>query len=139
MAILRFLQALGTIEADLWKQYAGLGGATNQGISPIDLKDQNGDAVVTGLAPWYVAALVLLDGDMPQYIVDNTDDEFSHASFLRNYLQSKGQPTVELNKDFANLPPSKVSRVPRHRSDSENPDLDPTFKFDNAIPTLAGE
>jgi len=155
-AILRFLEALETIEADLWKQYSELGGATNQGISPIDLKDQNGDPVVTGLAPLYVAGLVLLDADMPQYIVDNTDDEFSHASFLRNYLQSKGQPTVDLNKNFANLPPSKVSGVPqtgrltnltqltmdtswwtRYRSDSENPDLDPTFKFDNAVPTLA--
>ena len=51
-AILRFLQALETIEADLWKQYAELGGATNQGVSPIDLKDQNGNPVVTGLAPF---------------------------------------------------------------------------------------
>src|SRR5215471_15004568 len=42
-AILRFFQALETIEADLWRQYAELGGATNQGISPIDLNDQNGN------------------------------------------------------------------------------------------------
>jgi hypothetical protein len=155
-AILRFLEALETIEADLWKQYAELGGATNQGVSPIDLKDQNGNPVVTGLAPLYVAGLVLLDGDMPQYIVDNTDDEFSHASFLRNYLQLKGERVVDLNKHFATLPPSKVTGVPqtgrltnltqltvdtswwtRYRSDSENPDLDPNFKFDDAIPTLA--
>jgi hypothetical protein len=58
-AILRFLEALETIEADLWKQYVELGGATNQGVSPIDLKDQNGNPVVTGLAPLYVSALVL--------------------------------------------------------------------------------
>lgn len=119
-AILRFLQALETIEADLWKQYAELGGATNQGISPIDLKDQNGNPVVTGLAPLYVAGLVLPDGDMPQYIVDNTDDEFSHASFLRNYLQSKGEPVVDLNKHFATLPPEQghggSANRPTHQS-----------------------
>ena len=112
-AILRFLEALETIEADLWKQYSELGGATNQGVSPIDLKDQNGNSVVTGLAALYVAGLVLLDGDMPQYIVDNTDDEFSHASFLRNYLQSEGEPIVDLNKHFATLAPSKVTGVPQ--------------------------
>ena len=56
-AILRFLQALETIEADLWRQYAELGGATNQGISPIDLKDQNGNPDVTGLAPLYITSL----------------------------------------------------------------------------------
>ena len=161
-AILRFLQALETIEADLWKQYAELGGASatgpfpTAGVSPIDLKDQNGNPVTTGLAGLYIQALQLLDGDMPQYIVDNTDDEFSHASFLKNYLDSKGASTVDLNKHFANLPPSKVSGVPqtgrltnltqltvdtswwtRYRSDSENPDLDPGFKFADAVPTLA--
>jgi hypothetical protein len=160
-AILRFLLALETIEADLWKQYAELGGASSQGpfptagVSPIDLKDQNGNPVTTGLAGLYIQALQLLDGDMPQYIVDNTDDEFSHASFLKNYLESKGASTVDLNKNFANLPPSKVTGVPqtgritnltqltvdtswwtRYRSDSENPDLDPGFKFADAIPTL---
>src|SRR5215467_137516 len=38
-AILRFLQALETIEADLWRQYAELGGAgpATRGVSPIDL------------------------------------------------------------------------------------------------------
>jgi hypothetical protein len=103
-AILRFLQALETIEADLWRQYAELGGATNQGFSPIDLKDQNGKKnVVTGLAPLYVTGLQQLDGDMPQYIVDNTDDEFTHASFLKAYLESKGASTVDLNKEFATL------------------------------------
>jgi hypothetical protein len=154
-AILRFLQALETLEADLWRQYAELGGATNQGISPIDLKDQNGNPVVTGLASLYVAGLTLLDADMPQYIVDNTDDEFSHASFLKNYLEFKGASTVDLNKHFATLPPSKVTGVPqtgrltnltqltvdtswwtRYRSDSENPDLNPNFKFDQAVPSL---
>ena len=152
-AILRFFQALETIEADLWRQYAELGGATNQGISPIDLKDQNGNPVPTGLAPLYVTGLQQLDGDMPQYIVDNTDDEFSHELFLRAYLQSKGESFVDLNKQFANLAPSKVTGVPqvgritnltqltvdtswwtRYRSDSKNPDFGDSF--DQAISTL---
>lgn len=154
-AILRFLQALETIEADLWQQYSELGGATNQGLSPIDLKDQNGNAIPTGLAALYVTGLMQLDGDMPQYIVDNTDDEFSHELFLKSYLESKGASTVDLRKHFANLPPSKVTGVPqtgrltnltqltvdttwwtRYRSDSMNPDFGDTM-FDQAIPTLA--
>jgi hypothetical protein len=56
------------VEADLWIQYAELGGATNQGLSPIDL------SFTTGLAPNYITALEVLDGDMPQYIADNTDE-----------------------------------------------------------------
>jgi hypothetical protein len=146
-AILRFLQALETIEADLWRQYAELGGATNQGVSPIDLPFPN------GLAALYVAGLQQLDSDMPQYISDNTDDEFSHEAFLKAYLQSKGAGTVDLSK-FANLPPSKVTGVPtdgrltnltrltvdtswwtRYRSATENPDFGDTFA--QAIPTLA--
>ena len=31
---------------------------------------------------------------MDQYIHDNTDDEKSHASFLNNYLMSKGEAPV---------------------------------------------
>ncbi len=152
-AILRFLQALETIEADLWRQYAELGGATNQGVSPIDLKDQNGNSIPTGLAGLYITGLEQLDGDMPQYIADNTDDEFSHESFLKNYLQSKGADVVDLDK-FRNLQPSQVTGVPnigrltnltqltvdtswwtRYRSATKNPDFGDTF--DQAIPSLA--
>jgi len=64
IAILTFLSALAEVEADLWIQYAELGGATNQGLSPIDLS-QNGTTIKTGLAPNYIAALEVLDGDMP--------------------------------------------------------------------------
>jgi hypothetical protein len=151
-AILRFLQALETIEADLWRQYAELGGAGAKtpgtvGNSPIDL------SFPTALAPLYIAGLQQLDGDMPQYIDDNTDDELSHESFLRNYLESKGEPVADLSK-FFNLSPSQVPGVPnigrltnltqltidtswwtRYRSDSKNTDLGDTF--DQAIPTLA--
>ena len=151
-AILRFLQALETIEADLWRQYAELGGAGAHtpgtvGNSPIDL------SFPTALAPLYIAGLQQLDGDMPQYIDDNTDDEFSHESFLRNYLESKGEAVADLSK-FFDLSPSQVTGVPnvgrltnlmqltvdtswwtRYRSDSKNPDLGDSF--DQAIPTLA--
>ena len=44
----------------------------------------------TGGNPLYTDALTILDGDMAQYIQDNTDDEFSHAAFIRAYLASKG-------------------------------------------------
>jgi hypothetical protein len=152
IAILTFLSALEQVEADLWIQYAELGGATNQGLSPIDLQ-LNGNAIRTGLSAGYIAALEVLDGDMPQYIADNTDDEISHHRFLNNYLMSKGAPTVDLSR-FAVLPPSKVSGVPqngrltnlqmltidtswwtRYRSATANPDFGGTFE--NAVPDLA--
>ena len=152
IAILTFLSALEQVEADLWIQYAELGGATNQGLSPIDLQ-QNGKKIVTGLAPAYITGLLVLDGDMPQYIADNTDDEISHHAFLNNYLQSKGGRPVDLSQ-HAVLPPSQVTGVPqrgrltnlkqltidtswwtRYRSATANPDLGATFE--NAVPDLA--
>jgi hypothetical protein len=162
IAILRFLQALETVEADLWRQYAELGGPradTNSlGLSPIDLVDQNGNPVPVGipqnpLVALYNLGLQILDGDMPQYITDNTNNEFSHASFLKNYLNAKGIEAADLSK-FFNLPSSQVTGVPqigrltnltqltvdtkwwqRYRSDSKNPDFGDLFE--NAIPTLA--
>jgi hypothetical protein len=152
IAVLTFLSALEQVEADLWIQYAELGGATNQGLSPIDLL-QNGKQIVTGLAPAYITGLLVLDGDMPQYIADNTDDEISHHAFLNNYLQSKGAKPADLSQ-FAILPPSQVTGVPqkgrltnlkqltidtswwtRYRSATTNPDLGATFE--NAVPDLA--
>jgi Ferritin-like domain len=153
IAILTFLSALEQVEADLWIQYAELGGATNQGLSKIDLK-LNGQSIATGLAPDYITGLLVLDGDMPQYITDNTDDEISHHRFLNNYLESKGGKAIDLTKDFAILPPSKVTGVPqngrltnlkqltvdtswwtRYRSETANPDFG--GKFENAVPDLA--
>jgi hypothetical protein len=157
IAILTFLSALEQVEADLWIQYAELGGPTNavpgaQGLSPIDLQ-LNGKAITTGLAPDYVIALQVLDGDMPQYIADNTDDEISHHQFLNTYLMSKGAAPIDLST-FAILPPSQVTGVPqngrltnlkqltvdtkwwtRYRSATQNPDLGGTFE--NAVPDLA--
>ena len=51
IAILTFLSALEQVEADLWIQYAELGGATNQGLSPIDVPFKS------GLAPAYITGL----------------------------------------------------------------------------------
>jgi hypothetical protein len=157
MAILTFLSALEQVEADLWIQYAELGGPTPNvpssiGLSRIDLQ-LNGKAISTGLSAGYIAALQVLDGDMPQYIVDNTDDEISHHRFLNNYLQSKGAKPIDLSP-FAILPPSRVTGVPqngrltnlrqltvdttwwtRYRSANQNPDFG--GKFENAVPDLA--
>ena len=150
IAILTFLSALEQVEADLWIQYAELGGAVTQGVtfSPIDLPFK------TGLAPNYITALQVLDGDMPQYIADNTDDEISHHRFLNNYLMSKGAQPIDLSTNFAILPPSQVTGVPqtgrltnlkqltidttwwtRYRSATANPDFGGTFE--NAVPDLA--
>ena len=88
-ALLRFAAAAELIEADLWQQYNELGG-------------------VQGGNPAYMAALSNLDGDMPQYISDNTDDELSHAAFLNAYLMSKGEEPVDLDP-FRNLPSSQAT------------------------------
>jgi hypothetical protein len=132
VAILQLLAAAELIEADLWQQYKELGG--------VDAPDSG-----------YKEGLVILDGDQPQYIADNTDDELSHAAFLNAYLRSKGEQQVNL-RQFANLPPSQVSFVPqtgrltnlkqltvdtswwtRYRS-TTNPDFGATFP--NAVPSL---
>jgi hypothetical protein len=142
IAILRFLQALETIETDLWQQYSELGGTQDNEVSGVD----------GGNVP-YTQALQLLDGDMPQYIHDNTDDEISHARFLANYLESIGAQPVDLTP-FAQLPSSKadgarqVGRLTnltqltidtsfwsQYRSIT-NPDFDPDAVFAQAVPTL---
>jgi hypothetical protein len=153
IAILTFLSALEQVEADLWIQYAELGGATNQGLSPIELS-QDGHKISTGLAPEYVQGLQVLDTDMPQYVADNTDDEISHHSFLNNYLMSKGAPPVDLNPQFAILPHSDVPGVAQTKRLTNLRNLtvdtswwtryrsvtDPDFgggPFENAVPDLA--
>jgi hypothetical protein len=86
--LLRFAAAVELIEADLWQQYNELGG-------------------VQGGNPAYIAALSNLDGDMPQYVADNTDDELSHAAFLNAYLIAKGEAPVDLDA-FRTLPSSQA-------------------------------
>ena len=69
---------------------------------------------MNGGNPAYIAALENLDGDMPQYISDNTDDERSHAAFLNAYLRSKGEEPVNLD-EFRTLPEQQGDRA-RSRS-----------------------
>src|SRR6201993_4066674 len=94
--LLQLALTIELIEADLWQQYNELGGAVDQNDQP-----NPGN-------PAYLAALQNLDGDMPQYISDNTDDEISHAAFLTAYLKSKGEVPVDLTP-FANLQGSKAT------------------------------
>jgi Ferritin-like domain len=140
-AILRFLAAAEIIEADLWQQYNELGGIQDSEVPG-----------GSGSAP-YVRALKKLDGDMPQYIHDNTEDEISHFTFINAYLQSRGAEAVDLSR-FANLPSSSASGAQqigrltnlmeltvdtswwtRYRSRTMNPDFGDSFP--QAIPGLA--
>jgi hypothetical protein len=139
IAILQFLSAAEIIESDLWEQYTELGGTQDA--------EEHG---VNGGSPLYMAALQILDADMPQYIHDNTDDEKSHTAFINSYLQSVGAAPVNLDQ-FANLPSSKATGAAdigrltnlmnltvdtsfwtRYRSSTHNPDLDPNFAFGQA-------
>ncbi|MDP9248320.1 MAG: hypothetical protein M3O95_09575, partial [Candidatus Dormibacteraeota bacterium] len=96
VAILKFLSALEIIETDLWQQYNELGGVQ-------DAEVPGG----SGSTP-YINKLLDLDGDMPQYIHDNTEDEFTHFTFINAYLVSKGSKSVNLDK-FRTLPSSKAT------------------------------
>jgi hypothetical protein len=99
-AILKFLAAAELIEADLWQQYAELGGLT-PGQLPVET------APFTPMNS-YQAAFMNLDPDGPQYISSNTSDEQSHASFLNAYLIAKGQEPVDLDA-FRTLPSSQAT------------------------------
>jgi Ferritin-like domain len=140
-AILRFLAALETLETDLWQQYNELGG-----IQDSEVPGGSGN-------PDYTNALSVLDSDMAQYIHDNTDDEFTHFTFLNAYLKAHGMAPANLEK-FRTLPSSTASGAQqigrltnlmqltvdtswwtRYRSDSLNPDFGDTLP--QAIPDLA--
>src|SRR6266702_8826580 len=105
VAILRLPAAVEIIESDLWQQYNELGGIQDSEV-------QGG----SGSAP-YVAGLLVLDGDMFQYIRDNTEDEFSHMNFLNAYLASKGVDPVNLAR-FRTVPSSQATgyRLLAHRT-----------------------
>jgi len=161
-SILRFLLAAEILESDLWEQYwelSSAAGIAHRGDFASKINPSTGKAPVgTGGNLPYTTALQLLDGDMPQYIVDNTDDEFSHTNFLFAYLKSKGANTAELDllvgPHFRTLPGSTAtgsankgrltnltkltvdtSFWSRYRSDSANPDLGDTG-FVQAVPSL---
>ena len=84
-AILTFLAAAEILESDLWEQYWELSSVT--GLSGFEATNPatGKKPTPTGGNAAYTTALLILDGDMPQYINDNTDDEFSHANFLLAY------------------------------------------------------
>jgi hypothetical protein len=140
-AILRFLAAAEIIEADLWQQYNELGG-----IQDSEVPGGSGSAA-------YTQALQVLDGDMNQYIHDNTDDEISHFTFINAFLVSNGADPVNLDQ-FRTLPSSRATGAQqigrltnlmqltvdtswwtRYRSDNKNPDLGDTFP--QAVPGLS--
>jgi hypothetical protein len=142
-AMLRFAAAAEIIETDFWVQYNELCGVQ-------DREEPSG----TG-NPAFTEALAFLDEDMAQYVHDNTDDEFTHWHFLNAYLASKGADPVSL-EPFRTLPGSMAkgssgkkritnlmqltvdtSWFTRYRARDHNPDLDPNFKFPQAIPSLA--
>ncbi|MGH6834990.1 MAG: ferritin-like domain-containing protein [Methylocella sp.] len=145
IAILRFLSALEQIEADLWLQYAELGG----------FQDSELPGLPTGGNTPYTNALNNLDADMSQYIHDNTDDEITHHAFLNAFLESIGAKPVDLSK-FQTLQGSQATGAnknklrltnlmrltvdtswwTRYRSSTHNPDLDPSFVFPQVVPTL---
>jgi hypothetical protein len=99
IAILTLLAAAELIEADLWQQYAELGGIT-PGQVPVET------APFTPMNN-YQAALMNLDSDGPQYITSNNLDEQSHAAFLNAYLQSVGAPAVNFDQ-YRTLPSSQA-------------------------------
>jgi ferritin-like protein len=141
IAILRFLSAAEILETDLWQQYNELGG-----VQDSEVPGGHGSAA-------YTDALEQLDEDMPQYIHDNTEDEFTHFKFINAYLVSKRADPVNLDR-FRHLRGSKAtgaqnigrltnlmqltvdtSWFTRYRSRSKNPDFGDTFP--QAIPGLA--
>ena len=142
-ALLRFAAAAEILEADFWVQYNELGG-----IQDSEVPGGSGN-------PVYTAKLQKLDADFPQYIHDNTDDEIKHFKFLNAYLESKGADPANLDQ-FRVLSGSAAtgsSEKPRltnlmqltldtswwtrYRSSAHNPDLDPNFKFPQAVPDLS--
>ncbi len=153
-SILRFLAAAEIIESDLWLQYQELGGVQDDEVARLASKLIPGyPAKATGGNPLYMQDLLPLDGDMSQYIHDNTEDELSHEVFINAYLASKGADTVNLDQ-FRTLPSSKATGAnqfgrltnltqltvdtsfwTRYRSRKKNPDFGDTFA--QAIPTLA--
>jgi hypothetical protein len=145
IAILRFLAAVEILETDLWQQYNELGG-----IQDSEVPGGSG-------SPAYTAKLKKLDGDMDQYIHDNTEDEFTHQDFINAFLKSLGQPPVSLDpfrtlkgstatgvntskigKRLTNLTSLTIdtSYWTRYRDPNHNPDLDGFGVFPQAIPDL---
>jgi hypothetical protein len=142
-AMLRFAAAAEILESDFWIRYNELGG-----IPDAEVPGGSGN-------PVYTEKLSNLDEDFAQFIHDNTDDEITHFTFLNAYLESKGAAPADLEQ-FRTLPGSTAtgssgeprltnlmqltldtSWWTRYRIDNRNPDLDPNFKFPQAVPDLS--
>jgi hypothetical protein len=152
-AILRWLAAAEIIESDLWLQYTELAGVQDNEVSTIASQQIPGyPAQPTGGSPAYTNAVTQLDGDMAQYIHDNTEDELTQETFINAFLVSKGALPVSLDQ-FRTLPSSKATGAnqigrlttltqlkvdttwwTRYRSRTGNPDLGDTFP--PAVPSL---
>ena len=152
-AILRWLAAAEIIESDLWLQYTELGGTQDNEVSTIASQQIPGyPSTPTGGSALYTNAVSQLDGDMAQYIHDNTEDELTHETFINAFLVSKGADPVSLDQ-FRTLPSSKATGAnqigrlttlteltvdttwwTRYRSRTGNPDLGDTFA--PAVPSL---
>ena len=87
-AILRFLAAAEILETDFWQQYTE--------FADVD-------------SP-YRDALEVIDDDMPDYVEQNTNDEFSHQNFLNAFLAKMHRSPVNL-EPFRTLSPSPVAPV----------------------------
>jgi hypothetical protein len=143
IALLQFALWAELVESDLWTQYAELGGVGPSGGGAAQASEEFQGFI--GGNPAYALALQNLDGDMPQYITDNTDDELSHSAFLTAFLKSRGVVPVDL-EPFRRLPSSQatgarqikritnlmnlnvdMSWYTRYRS-GKNPDLGAAFK-----------
>jgi Ferritin-like domain len=139
-SILRFLSAAEILETDFWQQYNELGG-----VQDSEVPGGSGNSA-------YTAALAVLDADMAQYIHDNTEDEFTHFTFINAYLEARGGRPVSLER-FRTLPSStatgaqQINRLTnlmkltvdttwwtRYRSRTKNPDFGDTFP--PAVPGL---
>jgi hypothetical protein len=139
-SILRFLSAAEILETDFWQQYNELGGVQDSEVPG-----------GTG-SPEYTAALSVLDADMAQYVHDNTEDEFTHFTFINAYLTARGGEPVDLER-FRTLPSSKATGAQkikrltnlmeltvdtswwtRYRSRTKNPDFGDSFP--PAVPGL---
>jgi ferritin-like protein len=143
-AILRFLAALEILETDFWQQYNELGG-----VQDSEVPGGSGNKA-------YTRALQQLDSDMPQYIHDNTEDEFTHFDFINHYLMANGASPVNL-ESFRTLPSSRATGADqgktrltnlmqltvdtswwtRYRSRTKNPDPPFNDTFPPAVPALA--
>jgi hypothetical protein len=141
VAILQFLAAAEIIETDLWQQYNELAGI------------QDGEVPGGTGNPAFTDALAFLDSDMAQYVHDNTEDEFTHFTFINAYLSAHGIKPVNLDP-FRTLPSSQATGAQqigrltnlmqltvdtswwtRYRSRNKNPDFGDSFP--QAVPGLS--